>query len=488
MDEVLIVEDEANLRELMTDLLREHPVALSTAASLEEARARLAAHQPDLLLLDLKLPDGDGLDLLAEVRARGTMSPAIIITAFGTVERAAAAMRAGACDFLVKPFDRTRFVTAVLGALETGRRFEDVELSAGELVGAGGGLRQVVALLSRVAVTDATVLIQGESGTGKELIARALHQSSPRLDGPFVSINCSAIAPTLLESELFGFERGAFTGAHAQRKGLVEAAQQGTLFLDEIGDMPLEAQAKLLRVLQEREIMRIGGRAPVSVDVRVIAATHRDLARLVEEGRFRQDLLYRLDVVPIRVPPLRERRQDLPGLVDHFLARHADRHGVRAPSVSRETMERLRQHAWPGNVRELQNLCERAVIMGAFDLTSLDPVRSSETSTVSVDPEPLAEVKPLRQAVQEAERRAVVAALRAAQGNKAQAARLLGVSYKTLFNKIHEHEIQGSGLDRLRWLEGGERRLGEDACSSARWACSSCSSCTRSSPGPTSQR
>jgi DNA-binding NtrC family response regulator len=367
------------------------------------------------------------------------ITPAIIITAFGTIERAAAAMRAGACDFVVKPFDKSRFVTAVFGALEAGRRLEEVELRAGDLVGAGGGLRDVVALLARVAATDATVLIQGESGTGKELIARAIHQGSPRLDGPFVSINCSAIAPTLIESELFGFERGAFTGAHAQRKGLVEAAHEGTLFLDEIGDMPLEAQAKLLRVLQEREIMRIGGRAPVAVDVRVIAATHRDLAKMVEEGRFRQDLLYRLDVVPIRVPPLRQRKQDIPGLIDHFLATHAERHGVRAPVPSREILERLIAHDWPGNVRELQNVVERAVILGAFDLSFMGTMKEAPSSPPI---EVTGEVTTLRQAVADAERKAVVAALRAAKGNKAQAARLLGVSYKTLFNKIHEHDIK----------------------------------------------
>jgi DNA-binding NtrC family response regulator len=435
MSNVLIVEDEANLRELMTDLLPELDV--QTASCLADARTLLEKHQPDLLLLDLKLPDGDGLELLGELRGKGIIVPAIIITAFGTIERAAAAMRAGACDFVVKPFDKTRFVTAVLGALEARRRLEEVELRAGDLVGAGGGLRDVVALLARVASTDATVLIQGESGTGKELIARAIHESSPRLDGPFVSINCSAIAPTLLESELFGFERGAFTGAHAQRKGLVEAAEEGTLFLDEIGDMPLEAQAKLLRVLQEREIMRIGGREPIGVDVRVIAATHRDLAQMAREGRFREDLRYRLEVVPIRVPPLRERKQDIPGLVDHFLVQQAKRHGVRAPVPSREVLDRLQAHDWPGNVRELQNTIERAVILGSFE-----PAPAAVSQPAPPVLEEAAEVKTLRQAVQEAERRAVVAALRAAKGNKAQAARLLGVSYKTLFNKIHEHDIR----------------------------------------------
>jgi DNA-binding NtrC family response regulator len=445
--EVLIVEDEANLSELMTDLLGSRSIGVVSATSIAGARERLEKHRPDLILLDVKLPDGDGIELLSDLRRSGVQTPAIIITAFGTVERAAAAMRAGASDFLVKPFDNERFVAAVAAALETANALYEVELRAGKveartdasraIVGSSGSLAEVVAILGRVSATDATVLITGESGTGKELVARAIHAGSPRLDGPFLSVNCSAIAPTLIESELFGFERGAFTGAHAQKKGLVEAAEGGTMFLDEIGDMPLEAQAKLLRVLQEREITRIGGRRPVPVDVRVIAATHRDLPKMVEEGRFRQDLLYRLDVVPIRLPPLRARRQDIPGLVDHFVEKLARKHRTRAPIVTGPILERLSAHDWPGNVRELENMIERWVIVGRLDLA---PAGEDLAPAIEVGRD--VEVKPLRTAVAEAERRAVVAALRHAKGNKAEAARLLGISYKTLFNKIHEHDIK----------------------------------------------
>lgn len=452
--EILIVEDEQNLRELMVDMLCQiaAPIAVDSVA---KAQARLQEHIPDLLLLDIKLPDGDGLQLLGALRAQGLTVPAIIITAFGTVERAAAAMRAGAADFLVKPFDNARFMDAVARALDAGGRMLEVELSAGALdpkaAGAdpkiiGEGLQDIVAVLHRVASTNATVLITGESGTGKELIARAIHERSARMDEPLVSINCAAIAPSLLESELFGFERGAFTGAHAQRRGLIEAAHRGTLFLDEIGDLPLEAQSKLLRVLQERQIVRVGGQTTVSVDIRIIAATHRDLQAMVWEGTFRQDLLYRLNVVPIALPPLRERRDDVPGLVEHFLEKLCRQHKVRPPELSAQLRERLTSYDWPGNVRELQNLVERAVVLGAFDPRALEaaPVPEAEAPAPTSVPQSASEapIKTLRQAVAQAEREAVVAALQRAGGNKAAAARLLGISYKTLFNKIHDHGIQ----------------------------------------------
>ncbi len=451
-DEVLIVEDEPNVRELVRDVLGDDGLDVHVAENLEAARAFLARRAPSLLLLDVKLPDGDGLTFLDGLRDAGNETPAIVITAFGTVDRAVQAMRAGASDFLVKPFDNERLRGAVAGAIAAGRRMEDVALSAGvveesdasrPLIGASGGLADVVRLLRRVASLDATVLIQGESGTGKELVARALHDSSPRLDEPFVSIDCSAIAPTLIESELFGFERGAFTGAHAQKKGLIESANGGTLFLDEIGDMPLDAQSRLLRVLQEREITRVGGRAPVAVDVRVVAATHRNMPELVESGAFRLDLFHRLNVVPIRLPPLRERRQDIPGLIDHFLVKHAAHHGLDAPALDDAMQARLAQHAWPGNVRELENFVERAVILGAFDFSAWAVVTPKRTAPIEEAPaEPEAPVQTIRQAVRAAERKAVVQALRHARGNKAAAARLLGISYKTLFNKIHEHDIK----------------------------------------------
>jgi two-component system response regulator AtoC len=463
--EVAIVEDERNLRELYLDVLSArglHVVALESVAA---AEAYLSRRAPDLMLLDVKLGDGDGLVLLDKLRGQGLRTPVIVVTAFGTVERAVQALRAGAADFLVKPFTNERLVSAVGAALESGKRWEELELAAprleakktgGELIGAEGGLKDVAALLPRVAASDATVLVRGESGTGKELVARAIHQASPRLDGPFVSVNCAALPSSLLESELFGFERGAFTGAHARRKGLIEAAEGGTLFLDEIGDMSLEAQSRLLRVLQEREITRIGGRDSVKVDIRVISATHRDLDAMAASGQFRADLLYRLAVIPIRLPPLRERAGDIPGLVDHFLEKHAARKGQRAPRPDAETLRRMAEYPWPGNVRELENFVERAVVLGRFDVESLRAPQSAKTPA-PIEPGPAREepevqevsagtasasVPTLREAVARAERAAVIAALKAAGGQKTVAARLLGVSYKTLFNKIHEHDIR----------------------------------------------
>ncbi|WP_309892792.1 sigma-54 dependent transcriptional regulator [Archangium sp.] len=460
--EVALVEDERNVRELYLDVLGAkgfHVVPLDSVAA---AEAYLARHAPDVLLLDVKLGDGDGLVLLDKLRKQGLRTPVIVMTAFGTVDRAVQALRAGATDFLVKPFAHERLLSAVAAALEAGRRLVELELAAPTvapsteagraLVGAGGGLRDVVALLPRVAASDATVLVRGESGTGKELVARAIHAASPRLDQPFVSLNCAALPPSLLESELFGFERGAFTGAHARHKGLIESAEGGTLFLDEIGDMSLEAQSRLLRVLQERELTRIGGREAVKVDIRVIAATHRDLDEMAASERFRADLLYRLAVIPIHLPPLRERAQDIPGLIEHFLAKHAAKQKLPAPRPDAETLRRASAWPWPGNVRELENFIERSVVLGRFDFDSLRlpptpklapapppaPVETAEPAT----PEGASPVLTLRAAVAQAERAAVIAALQAAKGQKTAAARLLGVSYKTLFNKIHEHDIR----------------------------------------------
>ncbi|MGC4114625.1 MAG: sigma-54 dependent transcriptional regulator [Myxococcales bacterium] len=465
--EVAIVEDEKNLRELYQDLLRGRGYAVTAFDRIAPAEAALSTRAPDLLLLDVKLPDGDGLLLLERLRKTGVQLPVVVITAFGTVEHAVKALRAGATDFLVKPVDNRLLLATVERALAAGRELVEVELSAAtlsasaateELVGASGGLREVVSVLPQIAASTATVLIHGETGTGKEVIAKAIHAASPRRDGPFVSLNCAALPPSLLESELFGFERGAFTGAHQRHKGLIEAADGGTLFLDEIGDMPLEAQAKLLRVLQEREITRVGGREVVKVDLRIIAATHRDLAAWAAQGKFREDLRFRLAVLLVELPPLRQRTQDIPGLIEHFLEKHAQRQGRGAPRPDAELLERAKRYGWPGNVRELENMVERAVALGAFDPCSVPavlahaalPPAPSQTAgggsalldSALVGAHGTAPVRSLRDAVAVAERAAVIAALEAAKGNKAEAARMLGVSYKTLFNKIHEHQIR----------------------------------------------
>lgn len=456
---ISVIEDEPHLGEMLRDMLGAR-WQLEVHTNLAAAERALSTSAPDLIIVDVKLPDGDGIEWLERWRVRDNRSPVIVMTAFATVDRAVLALKAGAIDFLVKPFSEERLLAAVESAFARSKRLAEVEFAAPRVLSAASGivgesavLRELLDVLPRVAASASTVLIRGESGTGKELVARAIHEGSPRLDGPFVALNCAAISPGLLEAELFGFERGAFTGAHAQRKGFVESADGGTLFLDEIGDMSLEAQSRLLRVLQESEIVRVGGREPVGVDVRVIAATHQPLESLVEAGRFRQDLLYRLSVVPIEIPPLRSRADDIPGLIAHFLDSHAAKGRAVPAFPSAEVIARLKAHVWPGNVRELENWVERAVVFGRFtpeDLERTAPVLAApviageaEVSDAASAVVPLG-VRTLKEAVGEAERAAVVAALSAAGGNKAQAARLLGVSYKTLFNKIHEHGIKES--------------------------------------------
>ncbi|MBI4822320.1 MAG: sigma-54-dependent Fis family transcriptional regulator [Deltaproteobacteria bacterium] len=462
MSEILVIEDESGLRRALVDLLGLRGDQVVALGSIAQARSWLKERTPDVLISDVKLPDGDGLVMISELRASGFRAPAIVMTAFATVDRAVAALRLGASDFIVKPFDNKRLLVAVDEALAVGRRMEELELRAGrvlrheglELIGSDGGLHDIVTVLPRVGDSEATVLVRGESGTGKELIARAIHTSSPRRDGPFISLNCAALPATLLESELFGFERGAFTGAHAQRRGYFETASGGTLFLDEIGDMPLEAQSKLLRVLEQHEITRIGGRDAVRVDVRIVAATHRDLDEMAQAGSFRADLLYRLAVVVIELPPLRHRSSDIPGLARHFLDRAKAKYKGSTLTIGPTELERMTRYSWPGNVRELQNFIERSVVLGKLDVASLvmgpsTPLPREGSSAVLPATDGSTEVdadsrrvRPLKDVVDEAERTAVISALRATKGNKARAARLLGVSYKTLFNKIHEHAIR----------------------------------------------
>jgi DNA-binding NtrC family response regulator len=468
--EVLVVEDEVNVRELVRDVLSAKGIAVSTCQSLAEAAESIGTRRPDAMVLDVKLADGDGLRFLEQLRTNGTHIPTVVLTAFGTVDRAVQAMRAGARDFVVKPFDNDRLVNAVRAAIATTEQLADVGMAAGvvdaraaatqKLIGASAGLKDLVTLLPRVASSECNVLIRGESGTGKEMIARAIHASSPRSDGAFVAVNCAALPQTLLEAELFGFERGAFTGAHARKKGIIETADGGTLFLDEIGDMPLEAQSRLLRVVQERELMRVGATTPVKLDVRILAATHRDLQSMSSSGAFREDLLFRLAVLPIDVPPLRARKKDLRGLVDHFITKHAPL--KRAGTDLRPTdafFAAADGYGWPGNVRELENCVQRALVLGTFDAAQLLGGGSTKSSNADVPqspgsprtvrqevtdevPAPHRPLRTMREAVTEAERDAVLAALRHAHGNKAEAARLLGISYKTLFNKLHEHGIR----------------------------------------------
>jgi DNA-binding NtrC family response regulator len=374
-DSVLLVEDDASAREALSELLRDDGFTVRGAATLADARAALAGEAVDAVLLDLRLPDGDGALLLEELALRRGAPPTIVVTAYGSGSRAIAAMRAGAFDYVQKPLDPTALVETLRAAIARGRRtgartFASGARADGErIVGSGPAMQRVFKLVGRVAASDATVLLLGESGTGKELVARAIHDYSPRASGPFVAVNCAAVPEPLLEAELFGAEKGAYTGAVTSRPGRFEAARGGTLFLDEIAELAPATQAKLLRALQERSVERLGSNKPVAIDARIVAATNRRLSEDVATGRFREDLFYRLSVVAVDLPPLRERVEDIPALIDHVLARAA-RRDVRATSISPAAVEALTRRTWPGNVRELENALERALVLsgGAIDL------------------------------------------------------------------------------------------------------------------------
>src|SRR5512139_977486 len=390
---VLVVDDEPALLRALESLLRKKGHEVVALDSPIQATQRLAQEDFDVALLDIKMPDLSGLELLNAVKNRRPEVEVVMMTGHATVETALAAIKSGAYDYLTKPFEDVEHVARVVARaadrkllMDRNRQLER-ELQALEgrhgLVGSSAGMREVGRMIDAVAYSAATVLVTGESGTGKELVARALHQKSPRKSQPFVALNCGALTETLLESELFGHVKGAFTGAQRDQKGLFDAADGGTIFLDEIGDIPLSTQVRLLRVLQEGEVKRVGSTDPIRVDVRVIAATHRDLPRLVKSGRFREDLFYRLNVINIPLPPLRERAEDIPLLAHHFLRRYAERLGKRIRTLSPEAMELLCGYRWPGNVRELENAIERAVVLcrgEAVTATDLPPAITGRTA------------------------------------------------------------------------------------------------------------
>jgi len=439
MATILIVEDEAKMRRLLELNLGEEGWAAFSAGDAEEGLKILGREAVDLVLTDFKLPGMNGLEFLQAIRRANGEVPVVLMTAYGSVESAVEAMRNGASNYVLKPFSLEELKLVIRKELdvrnlkvenrtlreELGKRYEYPNI-----VAKSARMQEVLAAVELVAATNATVLIGGESGVGKELIARAIHQRSRRAAGPFVKINCTAIPENLLESELFGYEKGAFTGATSSKPGKFELADKGTLFLDEIGDVPPATQAKLLRVLQEREFERLGGTKTIKVDVRLIAATNRDLREALEQGTFRQDLYYRLNVVPINVPPLREHKEDIPGLVDHFVAQFAKESGKQIQGVTPQAMQILISPPWPGNVRELQNILERAV-------TFTNGARI-EAGDIQLDSEPgksavaLPGFLPEGMTLDQWEDEMIREALRRANGNKSQAARLLGISRNAL--------------------------------------------------------
>ncbi|HLF56924.1 MAG TPA: sigma-54 dependent transcriptional regulator, partial [Thermoanaerobaculia bacterium] len=447
--------DEPDQRRLVAELLEAELFTVAEAGSLAAAEAALATAPVDLVLSDWKLGDGDGGVLLALVRERYPETAFVMVTAYGTIARAVEAIRAGADDYLPKPFERQALVLAVERTLERRRLARENRRLAAEigdrdrlvdLIGRSAVMRKLFDRVERLAATNATILLSGESGTGKELAARALHQLSARRERPFVAVNCAAIPEGLVESEFFGAERGAYTGADRARAGRFEAADGGTLFLDEIGELPLALQPKLLRALQDGRVQRIGGAREMTVDVRVVAATNRELAAEVAAGRFRQDLYYRLNVVPLALPPLRERREDLPLLLDHFAARAARRHALVAPKFPPAVMRRLIEYSWPGNVRELANVVERLILLaegGSVSESDLPP----ELTGAALDraPDGAFRLPAAGIAWDEHEKSLLHQALALAHGNRARAARLLDLPYKAFLYRLEKHGLAAAG-------------------------------------------
>lgn len=456
MANILIVEDEPRMRRLLEISLGEDGHSVQTAGDAESGLVHLRKEPIDLVVTDLKLPGMNGLEFLHEGKRLNATLPFIVMTAYGSVETAVDAMKAGASDYVLKPFTMAEMKLVINKELDVQQvRDENRRLKEAlgkryhfqNIVGRSKRMQEVLALVERVAPTHSTVLIGGESGVGKDLIARAIHQNSRRAAGPFIKINSTAIPDTLFESELFGFERGAFTGALASKPGKFELADKGTLFLDEIGDVPAPIQVKLLRVLQEREFERLGGTKTLKVDIRMIAATNRDLRAALEEGTFREDLYYRLNVVPIDIPPLREHKEDIPELVNHFLARFAADNEKEIEGITPAAVSMLMEYHWPGNVRQLENSVERAVALSSGRVIDVDDIHLDSThgkggALSSVAPDQLL---PEGMTLEQWEDNMIKEALRRANGNKSQAARLLGLSRNALRYRLSKLGVADEG-------------------------------------------
>ena len=454
METILIVDDEKNYTLILSAVLEDEGFETLTANSGGEALRLLDDSDVDLVLTDMKMPQMDGIELLENIRARNPDIPVVMMTAHGTVERAVEAMQKGAHNFILKPFDNSSLIVYVNRALEMyrvvkeNRRLRNAVESRyrfGNIIGKSRAMQEVFETIRKVAGANATVLLEGESGTGKELAAKSIHFNSPRRNDPFVAVNCSALSENLLESELFGHEKGAFTGAITKKKGRFELADGGTLFLDEIGELSQNLQVKLLRVLQDRTFERVGGVKPVTVDIRIIAATNKQLKREVDGGRFREDLYYRLNVIHITLPPLRRRIEDIRLLVDHFIKKYSDEGNRRSPvaGIAAEVEKVFHNYAWPGNVRELENVIERAMILCSGDIITLSDLpqdfRRSVRSTANLEGIP-SDAK-LYETLALVERRMIERALKMANGVQAHAADLLGIGKSGLNQKIKKLKI-----------------------------------------------
>jgi DNA-binding NtrC family response regulator len=447
---LLIVEDERALRESLSRYLAGRGYEVQAVADGKEAVELMQRRSFGILLSDIRLPGMDGISLLRTVRELSPETKVLLMTAFASVETAVQSLREGAFDYLLKPL----ILEDLAAKVDHVRRFAELARECTRLrqelarhrddetmIGSSRAMQEVLRLIDKVSVSPSNVLVTGESGTGKELVARAIHRRGPSAGGPFIAVNVAAVPRDLVESHLFGHEKGAFTGAERRRDGVLRAATGGCAFLDEIGEMPLDLQAKLLRAIEEKEVFPVGGDSPVRVSARIIAATHRDLARMVEEGTFRQDLYYRLNVVRIHVPALRERSEDIPALVSHFVARHAREQGRPPPPVSEEAMGILMAHEWRGNIRELSNVVERALLLG-----DAAEIGVNDLPADLLGRQPAATIS-LKEATDDFERRHIARVLHQVGGNRQRAAQLLGVSEATLYRKLDLHGLKGSRED-----------------------------------------
>jgi two-component system response regulator AtoC len=453
---ILVADDDASIRSLLKQLLSDEGYSVVEATTGTEVVEKVKETNPDLVIMDVRMPELDGIEALSKLKASSPKTSVLIMTAFGSSNNAIRAMELGAFDYITKPFELDKISHTVKRVIEYRDLTSEVQVLRDEIsslvqteriVGNSPAMQEVYKTVGKVAKADATVLITGESGTGKELVAEALHYNSNRRSGPIVKVSCAALPETLLEAELFGHEKGSFTGAMTQRRGRFEMADKGSIFLDEIGEMSLPMQTKLLRVLQERKIERVGSSLPIKVDIRIICATNKDLQRQVEQQKFRDDLFYRLNVINIHMPPLRDRKEDIPALVEHFLAKHRYSATAQPAAISEEALKRLMEYDWPGNVRELENVVERAVVLSRGQIiTSRElPFGDHEADGHEEEGGDEASVEKsfFKKSVAQFEKDLIMKALRDANGNRSKAAEMLGIYRRLLYAKIKEYGLEG---------------------------------------------
>jgi DNA-binding NtrC family response regulator len=443
---ILIADDEAPIRKVMALLLKEEGYEVMTVENGQEAVEALPSFRPDVVLLDQQMPVLNGMETFEAIKKQFSEQVVIFITAYGSISLAVDTVKKGAYDFIEKPFDNDNLLLKIKRAIDHCRMQDEIRMlktrllpNAHPIIGENNGLRQVIARIKRVAATNATVLIHGESGTGKELIAQAVHHNSNRAGGPFVAVNCGAIPLTLMESELFGHEKGAFTDAKEMQPGTFERASGGTLFLDEIGELPIDAQVKLLRVLEEKRITRIGGKKPIPVDVRIVTATNRKLEEEVQKGTFRLDLLYRLNIFTITIPPLRERKEDIPLLVDFFIAKHNKALNLCINSISRPAMEKITSYDWPGNVRDLENAIQSAMILTPDGTIQTEHLPLRVKGYAQTESLPTNEPNSIKEINAQTEKDLILDTLKKYNYNRTLTAEALNISRKTLFNKMKRY-------------------------------------------------